>query len=111
LQKDSSSPWADEARRNLARLDKEQARLFKKDEQVLQDFLAAYRNQDEARARKIHNETKGKLTGTVVPLQLSRRYLLAKQRGDEAEAGESSAAMSFIGSFEQAQNSEFFFLS
>ncbi|MDX6695536.1 MAG: hypothetical protein QOF02_3139 [Blastocatellia bacterium] len=111
LQKDSSSPWADEARRNLARLDKEQARLFKKDEQVLQDFLAAYRNQDEARARKIHNETKGKLTGTVVPLQLSRRYLLAKQRGDEAEANESSAAMSFIGSFEQAQNSEFFFLS
>lgn len=33
---------------------------------------------------------------------------MAKQRGDEAEAKESLDAMTFIGSFEQAQHSEFF---
>jgi tetratricopeptide (TPR) repeat protein len=115
LQKDSSSPWAEEARRHLARIDNEQAH-FKTDEevtnkQVLDDFLTAYREQDHARAQKIHNETKGLLRGATVPLQLSRRYLLAKQRGDEEEAGESIAALTYIGAFEQAQNNEFFFLN
>lgn len=110
LQKDSSSPWAEEARRNLARLDTQQTR-FKTDEQVLEDFLTAYRNHDDARAQKIHNETKGLLRGASVPLQLSWRYLIAKQQGNEAEAKESVEAMSFIGSFEQAQRDEFFFLN
>lgn len=108
LQKDQSSPWADEARKNLARIDGGQTH-FKTDEQVLQDFLTAYRNRDDARAQRIHNETKGLLKGAAVPLQLSRRYLLAKQRGDEAEAGESVDALGYIGRFEQSQHSEFFF--
>lgn len=110
LQKDSSSPWAEEARRNLARLDGEQAR-FKTDEEVLEDFLKAYRDRDDARAQRVHNETKGLLRGAAVPLQLSRRYLLARQGGDEAVAVESIGAMNFIAGFEQAQHSEFFFLT
>jgi CHAT domain-containing protein len=109
LQKDPSSPWADEARKNLSRIESEQT-LFKSDERVLEDFLTAYRNHDAARAQKIHNETKGFLKGTAVPLQLSRRYLLAKQRGSEAEAKESLEALTFIGSFEQTQNADLFFL-
>jgi tetratricopeptide (TPR) repeat protein len=110
LQRDATSPWAEEARKNLARLGDEQTR-FKTDEQVLEDFLTAYRNHDDALAQKIHNETKGLLKGAAVPLQLSRRYLLAKRRGDGAEAAESIEALTYIGSFELAQNSEFFFLS
>jgi CHAT domain-containing protein len=109
LQKDSSSPWADEARKNLSRIEGEQT-MLRKDEQVLSAFLAAYRNHDDLRAQKIHNETKGLLNETAVPLQLSRRYLLAKQRGSDAEARESLDALSFIGSFEQAQNADMFFL-
>jgi CHAT domain-containing protein len=108
LQKDPSSPWADEARRNLARIESAQT-LFKMDEQVLEDFLTAYRNRDAARAQKIHNETKGLLSEATVPLQLSRRYLTARQHGSEAEAKESIEAMTFIGNFEQAQNADFFF--
>jgi hypothetical protein len=46
-----------------------------------------------------------------VPLQLSRRYLLAKQSGDESVAAESIEALTSLGNFEQAQNDEFFFLS
>jgi Flp pilus assembly protein TadD len=115
LQRDSSSPWAEEARRNLARIDNEQSR-FKTDEeetekQVLEDFLNAYRNRDDARAQKIHNETKGLLRGAAVALQLSRRYLTAKQSGKEEEAKESIEALTYIGSFEQAQHDEFFFLN
>jgi CHAT domain-containing protein/Tfp pilus assembly protein PilF len=108
LQKDPSSPWADEARKNLTRIKSEQTR-YKKVEQVLEDFLTAYRNHDEARAEKIHDETKGFLGGPAVPLQLSRRYLVARQRGSDAEARETIAALTFIGSFEQDQNEDSFF--
>jgi CHAT domain-containing protein len=108
LQKDPSSPWADEARKNLARIASEQS-LVKPDEKVLSDFLTAYRNHDYARAQKIHNETKGLLKGVTVPLQLSRRYLLAKQGGSEVEAKESIEALTYIGNFEQALNGDSFF--
>jgi tetratricopeptide (TPR) repeat protein len=110
LQKDSSSAWADEARKHLAQLENAQI-LEKPDEQVLSDFLAAYRNHDEVRALVIHNETKGLLREPALALQLSRRYLTAKQQGNEAEARESLEAIAFIGKFEQAQHSEFFFLN
>lgn len=109
LQKDPSSPWAEEARRNLSRIESEQSRFIKADEQVLEDFLTVYRNQDYAHAQKIHDETKGLLNEVTVPLQLSRRYLLAKQRDDGAEAKESIESLAFIGSFEQAQHADFFF--
>jgi tetratricopeptide (TPR) repeat protein len=112
LQKDPSSPWAEEARKNLKRLESEQG-LYKKDEQILADFLTAYRDHDDARATTIHNETKGLLKGPAVALQLARRYLIAQQSGDQAQAQaqESLEAMAFIGRFEQAQHSEFFFLN
>lgn len=109
LQKDPSSPWAEEARKNLERIDSERT-LFKSDEQVLPDFLTAYRNHDDSRAQRIHNDTKGLLREPAVPLQLSRRYLLARQRGDDAEAKESIEALKFIGSFEQAQDADLFFV-
>ncbi|HKG98154.1 MAG TPA: hypothetical protein VKA97_10085, partial [Pyrinomonadaceae bacterium] len=92
LQKDPSSPWADEARKNLARLENAQT-LFKTDqdakEHVLTDFLTAYRSHDDARARKIHDETKGTLKSVAVPLQLSHRYLVARQHRNELETKES----------------------
>jgi tetratricopeptide (TPR) repeat protein len=108
LQKDSSSPWADEARKNLARLENEQA-LFKSDETVLADFLNAYRGHDEARAETIHNETKGLLRGATVPWQLCRKYLIARRSGDSAAAKESIDALIFIGNLEQTKNGDSFF--
>jgi tetratricopeptide (TPR) repeat protein len=110
LQKDPSSPWAEEARKNLARIEAAQ-KLSKTDAEVLSDFLTAYRNHDYERAQRIHHETKGLLKNPAVTLQLSRRYLTAKKHGDEAEAKESIEALAYIGRFEQTQNSEFFFLS
>lgn len=110
LQKDSSSAWAEEARRNLSRIADEQTR-FKSEKQVLDDFFNAYRRGDEARAQHIHDETKGLLRGVTVPLQLARRYLAAKRRGDAATAAESIEAMNFIGRYEQTRYGDFFFLS
>lgn len=110
LQKDPSSPWAAEARKNLSRIESAQ-NMEKENEQVLSDFLTAYRNHDDARAQRIHNETKGLLRGPALALQLSRRNLLARQRGAEGEARESLDALIHIGNFEQTLHSEFFFLN
>lgn len=109
LQKDPSSPWAAEARKNLARIQDEQA-FFKSDEEVLSDFLAAFRQHDDARAHAIHNETKGFLNGATVPLQLCRRYLTAARSDDKTTAKESLDALVFLGNFEQAKHNDAFFL-
>jgi Tfp pilus assembly protein PilF len=115
LQKDSSSQWAEEARRNLARLDDARVRLKTNEkvleEETLRDFLEAYRARDDARARAIHDATKGFLRGPAVAQQLSLRYLSARSGGDDAAAKESLAALAFVGAFERARHSEFFFLS
>jgi CHAT domain-containing protein/TolA-binding protein len=105
LQKDPSSPWAEEARKHLART--EGQTLFKSDEQVLTDFFTAYRNGDNTRAQRIHDETKGYLRGPAVWLQLSRQYLTAKQQDNEAK--ESLAALTFIADYEKAKNADAFF--
>jgi hypothetical protein len=110
LEKDPSSPWAAEARKHLDQLKSRQPPLPSND-QVLSDFLLAYGHKDEARAKQIHDETKGLLKSVTVPLQLSQKYLEARQRGDAAAAKESLDAMTFIGRVEREQNSEFFFLS
>lgn len=109
LEKDPSSPWAEEARKNLTRIESGQS-LFRTDEQVLTDFLTAFRNHDAAFAQQIHNDTKGLLRGTAVPLQLTRRCLLAMKRGDDAERNESIDALRLIGGFEQNQNNDQFFV-
>ena len=112
LQKDPSSPWAEEARKNLDRIaGAQELEKTKTDEKVLADFLAAHHDHDEVRAQRIHNETKGLLRGPALALQLSRRYLLARQRGAEGEARESLEALTYIGNFEQTLHSEFFFLN
>lgn len=113
LQKDSSSPWAEEARKNLARLGDARTR-FETDEKaleekVLRDFLDAYRRRDDARTRKIHNETKGFLRSPAVAQQLSRRYIASRLGGDDAAARESLDALAFVGDFERERHSEFFF--
>jgi tetratricopeptide (TPR) repeat protein len=110
LSKDASSPWAAEARKNLARLASAQ-NLEKLNDRVLADFLTAHRNHDEALAQRIHDETKGLLREPAIALQLSRRYLLARQNGAAAAASESLAALTDIGKSEQTRHAEFFFLS
>jgi CHAT domain-containing protein len=107
LQKDPSSPWANEARKNLVQLEAQSS--VKEPDQILSDFLTAFRNNDDASAQKIHNQTKGPLNIATVPLQLARRYLAARQKGHQANAKEYIEALRYIGEFEQAKNGDSFF--
>ena len=107
LEKDANSGWANEARKNLERL--EQLKLTSKTkEQVLEDFLAAYRNRDEETAWKINSQTREMISGVWLADQLSRRFLEAKIRGDDALGAESIEALKFIGDLEKTRNADFF---
>lgn len=108
LQKDPSSPWADEARKHLERLQTEEA-MFKSKDQILSDFLTAYRNHDFERALSIHNHTKGTLGEKALPLQLSKRYLTARRDGSDGDAKESLNALTYLGNAEQTQTGDSFF--
>jgi len=109
LQKDPSSAWANEARKNLANI--ESGQISKTYEQTLEEFLSAYRSQDETHALLIHDETKGLFRGSAIALQLSRKYLIARQHGDEITSRECLDALNYLGRYESEHHSEFFFLS
>lgn len=108
LQKDSASKWADEARKNLEKISQQQSSLKTK-EQVLEDFLNAFRNGDEKFAWKIHNETKGMFNSVSLGEQLTRRILETRKSGDTAATNESLEALKLIGKLEREQHADFFF--
>ncbi|HRH40346.1 MAG TPA: CHAT domain-containing protein [Pyrinomonadaceae bacterium] len=109
LQKDSNSKWSGEARKNLERIEQSQTSLNRKKEDVLNDFLNAYHNQDEKTVWKIHNSTKGFFTGVSLIEQLSQRLLIAKKNKDDPTAQETIEALNYIGKIEKEKHADFFF--
>jgi len=107
LEKDPNSGWADEARKNLERLEQLKS-TAKTKEHVLEDFLAAYRMRDEETVWKINSQTREIVSGVWLPDQLSRRFIEAKIRGDDSQATESIEALKFIGNLEREKNADFF---
>jgi CHAT domain-containing protein/lipoprotein NlpI len=107
LQKDPSSKWAEEAKTHLEILDRGQSGLKTK-ENVLEDFLAAYRKKDDETAWKINSQTRNAAFGIWLPDQLSRRYVKAKLKADAAEEKESLDALTYIGNLEKQKNADFF---
>lgn len=109
LEKDPNSRWAQEARKYLESLENLN-KLSKTKEQVLEDFLNAYRGGDEEKkfAWKINCQTKDMLEEVWLPGQLTRRYLEAKRDKQQPEAKESIEALNFIGRREETRNADFF---
>jgi hypothetical protein len=109
LEKDSTSKWAEEARKNLEKL-AANANIGKKTpDEVSNDFLAAYRDRNEQRVLEIHNSTKGIFFNLNLSEILTRRYLEARKNGDEPTAQESIEAIRYIGNLEKEKYAEFFF--
>lgn len=109
LEKDPNSDWAQEARKKLESLE-ELKKTSKTKEQVLEDFLNAFRGGESERefAWKINLQTKEMLTEVWLPGQLTRRFLEAKRNKRQSEATESIDALNFIGERERTMNADFF---
>jgi CHAT domain-containing protein len=108
LRRDSASPWADEARKNLEELKKEN-RAPKDKSQILQDFLDAFRNKDDARAWEIASQTKELITGVMVQQQLAQKFLEASEQSRKEEADEILSAFVYLGELEKQNAGDRYF--
>jgi CHAT domain-containing protein len=102
LKKDGNSEWSKEAEKNL-RLLEGQGMNNKSPEEVYQDFLAAYRQQNKPQAWRIQSQTKEMITGTMIPFQLARKFLAASLSNPVAAGEEILGAFRFAGELEQKQ--------
>lgn len=85
LERDATSRWADEARQELERLNKQQEMGTQSATQLVQSFLIAYQSKHDEEAWKIISQNHSR-TGNIVVEQLLDAYLnsLAKAEKDEA---------------------------
>jgi CHAT domain-containing protein/tetratricopeptide (TPR) repeat protein len=108
LKKDSTSRWADEARRNLEEL--KQQNLAPKDKsQILQDFLDAFHKKDDARAWEVASQTRELIEGVMIHLQLTRKFLEDNQQSRKEEADETLSAFVYLGELEKQNSKDLYF--
>jgi CHAT domain-containing protein len=101
LERDPNSRWADEARRNLELLEAPQTRSGESREQMLDEFLDAYRAGAHERAWQVISQNRETITGKLVWQQLVSVHLGLAGRGREnGEAGSMLPALSFAGELE-----------
>lgn len=108
LKRDSKSPWADEARRNLELL-KQQSRAPKDKSQILQDFLDAFHDNDDARAWQVASQTKELIKGVMIQPQLAQKFLEADRKSRKEEADEIFSAFVYLGELEKRNAKDLYF--
>lgn len=108
LERDSESPWANEARRNLELL-KNSSGAPKDKSRILQDFLESFRNKDDLRSWEIAGQTKELITGAMIESQLARKFLEADEQSRKEEASETLSAFSYLGELEKQNAADLYF--
>jgi tetratricopeptide (TPR) repeat protein len=102
LKRDSTSPWAEEARRKLRVLEDEKNKKAQTSEELLQNFRAAYAGRNENEAWATLSPGRGR-TGNIIVQTLIDRYLTAAIGERAAEAGIELDALEFAGIVESKQ--------
>lgn len=96
IEKDNSSEWANEARRNLDWIDDQEKKTSKDNQQLLQEFLEARKTGDDAKALEALNLSRDG-RGSYVVSELIDSYLQPALAGDTAKARDSLQALSYAG--------------
>ena len=99
LKRDSTSPWGDEARRNLKLLEERKVRTSGSQEQLINDFLAAYKTRNDDAAWAALSLSRAR-TGNAIIQQLIDDFLSLVAAGREAEANDKQQALSYAGEIE-----------
>jgi CHAT domain-containing protein len=107
LKLDSSSQWADEARKHLQKLEINKP-VSKTKEKILQDFLEAKQNNDHEKAWQIYSSNREMVTGKLIPQQLSFIYVEAKLGNDEEKSQKYLNALKFIGDLEDEKTKDLY---
>jgi CHAT domain-containing protein len=96
LERDATSPWADEARQHLKSAEEQQSRSAQDREQIFQSFLAASRAADDETAWALLRRHRD-FTGGFIENRLLDEHLDAATKGRGAEARERLQALSYAG--------------
>ncbi len=96
LELDSSSVWAEEARRSIRLLEEQQKKTSLTREQLFNDFMAGWRAKDEEAMWQAVTQNRNPLDGGMED-RLLDAYLQAKEKGETDQAKESLAALRTLG--------------
>ncbi len=96
LQKDSNSPWADEARRNLNAVEEELKKVTLQPEHLYQNFLSALQDGDDVKALNAFNLSYS-FNGNYIVGKLVDGYLEAKLSDQSNQAENCIRALTYIG--------------
>jgi CHAT domain-containing protein/soluble cytochrome b562 len=107
LEKDSSSPWADEAIKNRAlAVDEGKKQVSLTPQELLRDFLAAYQANDKQRAWRVLSHNREPL-GKMVWWQLTEAFLNASNNGQPDQANSFLQALNYAGRLEMEKGDRF----
>jgi len=99
LEKDSQSPWAEEARKNLEKIAEKIQKVGENRENIYLDFLEAYRKRNGEQAWQAYKHSR--LTaGSFITDRLIDSYLSLALSGKSSEASDNLSALLFIGDAE-----------
>lgn len=104
----SESFWDEEARRNLRWLEAQPTGAQTAD-QVLENFMAAYRRQDEEQAWLALSRNREMITGKMVPFHLIKKLVEAGAQGHETEAAAILPALAYAGRLEKDKTGDPYF--
>lgn len=99
LENDSASPWAEEARRNLARVTEKIQQAGGNRENIYQNFLKAYREHDVEQAWAMYKQSRVNASSFITN-RLIDNFVSLALTGKSAEAEENLSALLFIGNLE-----------
>lgn len=99
LERDSNSPWADEARRKLQALKEQGQQAGQKKEELSEAFSSAYHVGDVDAAWAAVSRGRSR-SGNFVVEQIVKDYLAFAERGQDSEAGQQLRLLSFAGEVE-----------
>jgi CHAT domain-containing protein/TolA-binding protein len=107
LNLDSTSKWADEARKNLETIETQKP-ISKNKEEILRDFLAAKDANDDEKAWQVLSRNREMITGKLIPQQLTFLFVDSKVIGDEANAKTALDALVYVGKLEEQKSGDLF---
>ncbi len=107
LKLDSTSKWADEARKNLETIETQKPVSKNKDE-ILRDFLAAKDAGDDDKAWEIISRNRDLGSSKLIPQQLAFLFVDSKVTGNETEAKKAIDALVYAGKLEEKKGGDLF---
>jgi CHAT domain-containing protein/tetratricopeptide (TPR) repeat protein len=107
LKLDSTSKWANEARKNLEIIETQKP-VSKTKEEILRDFLAAKNANDDEKAWEVYSTNREMSSGKLVPLQFAFLFIDSKAIKDELKAGEYIELLNYVAQLDKEKSDDKF---